>query len=50
MRMLTLFELKQFKGFENVDESLGLSIINALFQFSIIAFNFFHSNNYTSNE
>lgn len=45
MRKLTLLQLKQFKGFENIDDKIALSIIDTLCQFSMIAFNFFHSTN-----
>ncbi|MDB5223930.1 MAG: hypothetical protein JWN83_2597 [Chitinophagaceae bacterium] len=45
MKKLTLLQLKQFSGFENIDDKIALYIIESLFQFSVIAFNFFHLNN-----
>lgn len=45
MKKLTLSQLKQFKGFETMDDRIALAIIDTLFQFSIIAFNFFHLTN-----
>ena len=42
MKTITLLELRQFKGFENIDEKKGWEIINLLVQFSIITYNFFY--------
>jgi hypothetical protein len=42
MSILTIAQLKQFKGFENINDEEGLSIISALYEFSLLAFNFFY--------
>jgi hypothetical protein len=44
MSFLTLSQLRQFKGFENISEDEGLSIIDALYTFSILAFRSIYSN------
>jgi hypothetical protein len=42
MTILTLAQLRQFKGFENINDNEGVSIINSLYEFSLLAFNFFY--------
>jgi hypothetical protein len=42
MSTLTILQLKQFKGFENISDQEGEQIINSLFQFSVLAYRFFH--------
>jgi hypothetical protein len=44
MSTLTVAQLRQFKGFENIPEQEGQTIINTLYQFSILAYRFFTLN------
>lgn len=45
MATLTVPQLRLFKGFENVSDHEGQTIINILHQFSILAYRFFHLQN-----
>ena len=42
MSILNMSQLRNFKGFENVSDQEGQEIINTLYQFSLLAFRFFH--------
>lgn len=44
MPIITLEQLRQFAGFENITEQEGQAIINTLYQFSVLAYRFFHQN------
>jgi hypothetical protein len=51
MAILTLSQLKKFAGFEGISDEEGTSIINTLYQFSLLAYQFFHcSKNYTNEQ
>ncbi len=50
MAILTLSQLKKFVGFENVTDEEGTSIINVLYQFSLLAYQFFHCSKNHTNE
>ncbi len=41
--MIQLDTLKTFRGFQNISEEEGKLIINALFQFSMLAYQFFYN-------
>lgn len=42
MTTLTLSQLRKFTGFETITDDEGMSIINILYRFSILAYQFFH--------
>jgi hypothetical protein len=42
MSIITLSQLKQFEGFQNISDEEGVSVINVLYQFSILAYQFFN--------
>lgn len=42
MLSITLSQLKQYKGFENIANEDGESIISLLYQYSILAYQFFY--------
>jgi hypothetical protein len=42
MAILTLSQLRKFTEFESISDEEGSSIINALYQFSLLAFHFFY--------
>lgn len=42
MAILTLAQLKKFAGFHSVSDEEGTSIINVLYQFSLLAYQFFY--------
>lgn len=42
MSTLSLFQLRKFAEFETISDDEGLSIINILYRFSVLAYQFFH--------
>lgn len=50
MAILTLTQLRKFTGFESISDEEGSSMINVLYQFSLLAYQFFHSPKSRANE
>ena len=50
MTILTLSQLRNFAGFENLSDEEGTSIINVLYQFSLLAYQFFYCSKTRTNE
>lgn len=50
MTILTLTQLRKFAGFETITDDEGASIINVLYQFSLLAYQFFYYPKNSSHE
>ena len=50
MAILTLPQLRKFTDFENISDEEGKSIIDVLYQFSLLAYQFFYFYKNRTNE
>ena len=50
MAILTLSQLRKFTEFESISDEEGISIINVLYQFALLAYQFFNCSKNRTNE